>query len=158
MNVPFNIIYLNVMMDLQKVILMLVFSLEKIIDEHFDHRPGVSSFDGINKNENEVLLECSEDVPFSPLRQSYTPLPMNQSNGNELDNHLNVDIIDIKLNDQEMMHVNDDDPHDDSGNMDKEDVVVFTITEVNDGEFKTVKFFFFIGNYESFCCIFNCII
>lgn len=142
MNVPFNIIYLNVMMDLQKVILMLVFSLEKIIDEHFDHRPGVSSFDGINKNENEVLLECSEDVPFSPLRQSYTPLPMNQSNGNELDNHLNVDIIDIKLNDQEMMHVNDDDQHDDSGNMDKEDVVVFTITEVNDGEFKTVKFFF----------------
>lgn len=24
-----------------------------------------------------VILECSEDVPFSPLRQSYTPLPTN---------------------------------------------------------------------------------
>lgn len=111
------------------------------LDEHFDNvRSGISSFDNMNKNENEVLLECSEDVPFSPLRQSYTPLPMNQSNGNDMDDNVVADnevhIIDIKLNGREILQANDDEQDDDNENvaMNKEDVVVFTIREVNDGK------------------------
>lgn len=95
----------------------------------------------MNKHENEVLLECSEDVPFSPLRQSYTPLPMNQSNVNDMEDnviaHNELHIIDIKLNDREILHTYDDEQHDDDGNMamkNKDDVVVFTIREVNDGK------------------------
>lgn len=102
-----------------------------------------------------MLLECSEDVPFSPLRQSYTPLPMNQSNANDSDDHTNVStncnsscqiysndsenelhIIDIKLQDQDdVLDTNDDEPADDNVNMSigKEDVVLFTINAANDG-------------------------
>lgn len=132
-------------------------------DEHFDNRPANTSFDGMNKNENEVLLECSEDVPFSPLRQSYTPLPMNQFNGNETDEIITADeippsvrqnildankdlqILDIKFSEPELMDdINDDDdqaidddqPNDENGNMSisKENVVLFTIDATGDGE------------------------
>lgn len=118
-----------------------------IADEHFDNRTGNSSFEGMNKNENEMLLECSEDVPFSPLRQSYTPLPMNHSNGidhddddgdiddDDEDNLITGDchptarnypnltdndlrIIDIKLNNPQIMDTNDDEqPIDENLNM-----------------------------------------
>lgn len=129
-------------------------------DEHFDNRTGNNSFDGINKNENEVLLECSEDVPFSPLRQSYTPLPMNQSNGIESDEIITADeipsaghintidtdnelhIIDIKLNEPELLDDGNDDDDDDEHPIDenvnmsinKENVVLFTINASGDGE------------------------
>lgn len=127
-----------------------------LADEHFENRSVNNSFDGMNKNENEVLLECSEDVPFSPLRQSYTPLPMNQFNGNETDEIITADeipssrhnsnyagnelhIIDIKLNEQGMLDdANDDDdddeqPTNDDVNMSisKENVVLFTINAAN---------------------------
>lgn len=127
----------------------------QFIDEHFDNRTVGNAFDGMNKNENEVLLECSEDVPFSPLRQSYTPLPTNQFNGSDTDeiitadeipsdgHSLNADndlqIIDIKLNEQELLDdANDDDeqPTDENINMSisKENVVLFTINASGDGE------------------------
>lgn len=127
------------------------------LDEHFDNRTGNNSFENLNKNENEVLLECSEDVPFSPLRQSYTPLPMNQSNGNDdvdvdddlitpdcipsarnYDSENELHIIDIKLNDHQMLDANDDDQHsNEHENMpfNKDDVVLFTINTANDGMF-----------------------
>lgn len=113
----------------------------------------------MNKNENEVLLECSEDVPFSPLRQSYTPLPMNQSNDiehsddddDDEDNLITADcnptarnypnhtsdglhIIDIKLNNQQMMDTaeNDEQPINENDlNISKEDVVLFTLDPAN---------------------------
>lgn len=123
-------------------------------DEHFDNRTGNSSFDGMNKNENEVLLECSEDVPFSPLRQSYTPLPLNQLNyndadespiancnssiraySNDSDNELHI--IDIKLNEHHVLDGNDDEQQSDENvnmSISKEDVVLFTINASNDGK------------------------
>lgn len=145
MDVPFKLENLNKMYNLHNDF----FSFQQYLlhtDEHFDNRPSIGAFESLNKNENEVLLECSEDVPFSPLRQSYTPLPMNQSNGNDLDDNINVDnelhIIDIKLNDQEMLE-----EHDDNGNMsNKEDVVLFTISAANDGESHTEHFRLFSKN------------
>lgn len=137
------------------------------LDENFDNRTVNNTFEGINKNENEVLLECSEDVPFSPLRQSYTPLPMNQLNGNDEDccdeddlitpdcipsarNYVSeneLHIIDIKLNNHQMMldaHDDDDQPADENENVnmsiDKDDVVLFTINTTNDGEFLFCSF------------------
>lgn len=58
-----------------------------------------NSFIDLNQsqNENDLLLECSEDVPFSPLRQSYTPIPINQQN---IDN-IELDDISIVSNDAE---------------------------------------------------------
>lgn len=118
-------------------------------------------FGATNKNENEVLLECSEDVPFSPLRQSYTPLPINQLNGDDDDDDDDVliipecssstrncsndsanemQIIDIKLNGQETSGANDDEQpsnENEDENMDvsisKEDVVLFTINTTSVG-------------------------
>lgn len=139
-------------------------------DEHFDNRTGNSSFDGMNKNENEVLLECSEDVPFSPLRQSYTPLPMNQSNGmehnddNESDENEDEDnlitadcnptarnyqpndglhIIDIKLNNQQIMDTTDDEQpiNENDLNISKEDVVLFTLDPTNNEGKQTIGIF-----------------
>lgn len=118
---------------------MVRFDQHQFLDEHFDNgRPGICSFDGVNKNENEVLLECSEDVPFSPLRQSYTPLPNNLSNANDTDDNMNIDndlhIIDAKLNHADISEPNDDDHNDENGEMNKDEVVVFTIREVNEGK------------------------
>lgn len=58
-----------------------------------------NSFIDLNQsqNENGMLLECSEDVPFSPLRQSYTPIPINQQN---IDN-IEMDDVSIVSNDAE---------------------------------------------------------
>ncbi|XP_031640432.1 uncharacterized protein LOC116352180 isoform X2 [Contarinia nasturtii] len=126
-------------------------------DEHFDNRTGNNSFESTSKNENEVLLECSEDVPFSPLRQSYTPLPMNQSNDNDDDeddliipdcdpsprNYPNdsqneLHMIDIKLSQQMLDIADHDQPSDANENVNmsisKEDVVLFTINAANDEE------------------------
>lgn len=45
---------------------------------------GVNAEPPANKHDLDLTLECSEDVPFSPLRQSYTPLPRIQvSTSNE---------------------------------------------------------------------------
>lgn len=129
-----------------------------LLDEHFELSRANNAFDGINnKNENEVLLECSEDVPFSPLRQSYTPLPVNQP-VNDLDENIvsvncdpsdevymnecnnEVHIIDIKLQNQELVDAMENEPVDDS-NVDtpisKEDIVLFTIDAANNGEIMT---------------------
>lgn len=51
---------------------------EQTIDE--PNRNNVNNLlnDIDHQNDDDVvILECSEDVPFSPLRQSYTPLPTN---------------------------------------------------------------------------------
>lgn len=130
--------------------------LKFLLDEHFEINRANNTFDGINnKNENEVLLECSEDVPFSPLRQSYTPLPVNQPNVNDLDENIvpvNCDlsdevysnecnnqcnIIDMKLQGQELMDTNENEPaNEDNVNtpISKEDIVLFTISAANNGE------------------------
>lgn len=126
------------------------------LDEHFEIRTTNNTFDG-NKNENEVLLECSEDVPFSPLRTSYTPLPVNQPNATDLDDNIvsvncnlsdevypnecnnEVHIIDIKLQGQELVEANDEDEPEDENHVNmsinKEDVVLFTINATNNGEY-----------------------
>lgn len=101
------------------------------------------------------MLECSEDVPFSPLRTSYTPLPVNQPNANDLDENLvsvncnlsgevysndcnnEVHIIDIKLQGQELVETHEDEPEDENHvnmSISKEDVVLFTINATNNGE------------------------
>lgn len=103
------------------------------------------------------MLECSEDVPFSPLRTSYTPLPVNQPNVNDLDdenivslncnlsddvysNECNneVHIIDIKLQGQELIETNEDEPEDENHvnmSISKEDVVLFTINATSNGKY-----------------------
>lgn len=122
------------------------------------------------------MLECSEDVPFSPLRQSYTPLPMNQLNCDNIiaahddddddDNIITADIhptarnysndsenglhiIDIKLNEQMLDDANDEEHLiDDNINMSigKEDVVLFTVNTTHDGKLQK--------NYKLFKIIF----
>lgn len=100
------------------------------------------------------MLECSEDVPFSPLRTSYTPLPINQPNVNDLDENIvpvscnlsgevysnecnnEVHIIDIKLQGQELVETNENEAEDENDvnmSISKEDVVLFTINASNEG-------------------------
>lgn len=123
-----------------------------MVDEHFESRTGNNLFDGISKHENEVLLECSEDVPFSPLRQSYTPLPVNHTNLNDSDeliipddctrNFLNetnpeVHLIDVKLNKHTLLNANnfEEQPENDvNASANKDNLALFQIDEINDGE------------------------
>lgn len=50
-------------------------NVNNLHDDIDDHQDG----------DDVVILECSEDVPFSPLRQSYTPLPTNNLLQGQLD-------------------------------------------------------------------------
>lgn len=78
---------------------------EKGSDEILSNRNnGNNSFDDLNQNGNEVQLECSEDVPFSPLRQSYTPLPINQQ-FNESDNEIGSTFDNSSENDLQIIDV-----------------------------------------------------
>lgn len=52
-----------------------------------------NSLEDINQNGDVVILECSEDVPFSPLRQSYTPIPATQQFGDPLNDVQNANSI-----------------------------------------------------------------
>lgn len=127
---------------------------EKMSDDTPSKRNGNNSFEEINQNENEVLLECSEDVPFSPLRQSYTPLPMNQQlnevdndSGSMIDNGSENDlqIIDVKSINERLEAVKNKQNDEcslkqkrqksDGQNLETDnDVVIFTITPVDDME------------------------
>lgn len=59
-----------------------------------------------SQNENDMLLECSEDVPFSPLRQSYTPIPFNQQNIDNIEmDDISIVPNDVECNDEHDFHI-----------------------------------------------------
>lgn len=90
-------------------------------------------FEVVNKNENEFILECCEDVPFSPLRQSHTPLPVNP----QLDQILTLAdddaiIIEDCVNELDA-NVSKEKLNENSGNQCSEDskLVIFTISSAD---------------------------